>query len=99
MGRRRVVSLYGKPLAMRMPYRKADSFFGTGLLCGLGFEELGSLVVRHRDRFLRELVPVVGVGWTSERILSDHFGPGLSERQPPPLVDLPFDPLGSWGSG
>lgn len=62
----------GQPFTTRMPRRKVVPLFGAGIIARGGFEELGSLLVRRRDRFLREMIPVV-VDWICERILSDHF--------------------------
>lgn len=62
----------GQPFTSRMPRRKVVPLFGAGIIARGGFEELGSLLVRRRDRFLRELMPVV-VDWFCERILSDQY--------------------------
>jgi len=60
---------------------------------------LGNLLVRRRDRFLRELMPVVGAGWISRADfvwpLSVQHHRSVSHR---PWWTCPVA-LGSWGSG
>lgn len=58
---------------------------------------LEACLVRRRDRFLRERIPVVGVGWKFGHSRLAVFGPASSERQPPPWWTCPVT-LGSWGS-
>lgn len=78
---------------------KVEPFFGADLSSRAGFEEFGSLLVRCRDRFLRELTLMVGVGWICERISVWSFlvqdCRNVSHR---PWWTCPVA-LGSWGSG